>query len=363
MSGFQIKTFPAITDDMIARMRASTSKVTDFNVGSVVRALLEAPALEVDELYQAMYYGLLEAIPTAIYTGFGFDLQPAFAAAGWVSASIPAAVSVDLPIPQGTALSAYDGTVYSVAQDGAIPAGQTSTLLRVVAATPGAAGNQPTGAIDVEIGSIRYRSAEISAGRDAETHGERAERFAAYIRSLARGTISSLEYAARLAAVYSPAGVAVERVERAAVQEEAGHVSLYVHNGSGATSAALVAQVQALIDGYRDADTGAWVGGYRPTGMRVDVAAMDDIALAVAIEVRAGDGFHTEATRMAIARELSELLRSIRPGDDVRQVQVRNAALAVDGVDVVTVIAPAATVPGRLDAALNLGSLDVVWTS
>lgn len=363
MSGFQIKTFPQITDDMIARMRASTTKVTDFNVGSIVRALLEAPALEVDELYQAMYYGLLEAIPTAIYTGFGFDLQPAFAASGWVSASIPSAQGAATQIPAGLALTAYDGTGYSVVAAGAIPAGQTSVLVRVVADTAGAAGNQPAGAIDVEIGGVHYLSGEISAGRDAETASERAERFAAYIRSLARGTISSLEYAARLATVYSESGVAIERAERAAVQEEPGHVFLYVHNGSGATSAELVAQVQTLIDGYRDTDAGVWVGGYRPAGMRVEVLAMDDVTIAVELEVRAGLGFRTEATRLAIAREIGEFLRNVRPGDDVRPVQIRNAALAVDGVDAVTVLAPAATTDGRLDAALNLGGLTVAWTS
>ncbi|NCA71713.1 MAG: hypothetical protein EOM91_16860 [Sphingobacteriia bacterium] len=362
MSGFQIKTFPAITDDMIARMRASTTKVTDFNVGSVVRALLEAPALEVDELYQSMYYGLLESIPTAIYTGFGFDRLDATAASGWVTASRAAAQPDATELPQGEILTAYDGQTYATVAASEIPAGQTQATIRVVAVVPGSSGNQAAGAIDQTIGSVRYVSGEIGAGTDPESESQRAERFAAYIRSLARGTIAALEYAARLAAVYSSSGIAIERVERAAVLEGPGHVDLFVHNGSGATSADLVARVAALIEGYRDPDLGAWVGGYRPAGMRVDVIAMDDVAMPVTIEVRAAAAYRTEATRLAIAREISEFMRAVRPGSDVRPVQIRNAALAVDGVDAVTVIAPPATVAGRIDAALSLGSLTVTWT-
>ncbi|NCC27299.1 MAG: hypothetical protein EOM22_03880 [Gammaproteobacteria bacterium] len=361
MSGFQIKTFPAISGDMIARMRASTEKVTDYNVGSVVRALLEAPALEVDELYQAMYYGLLEAIPTAIYTGFGFDLLPAFAASGWVTASRPTAAETPTQIPEGTILTAYDGLTYVVAQDSEIPAGESESDVRVVAVAAGAAGNQAAGAIGQLIGGITYLSQEISAGADAETESQRAERFAAFIRSLARGTVASLEYVSRLAVVYSGSGVAIERVERAALQEGPGHVYMYVHNGSGATSSELVELVQVLVDGYRD--NGVWVGGYRPTGMRVDVVAMDDVTIDVEIEVRAAAVHRTEASKMAIAREMAEYIRGIRPGDDVRQVEIRNAALSVDGIEAVTVMAPATNIPGRIDAALGLGTLTVTWTS
>jgi hypothetical protein len=362
MSGFQIKTFPDITADMIARLRASTTKVTDFNVGSVVRALLEAPALEVDELYQSMYYGLLESVPTAIYTGFGFDVLPATAASGWVTATVETARQTDTAIPEGLTLTAYDGTTYSVAEAAVLYAGEVSVVVRVVATVAGASGNQPARAIDSTIAGIRYLSGDISAGRDAETPTQRAERFAAYIRALARGTLGSIEYAAGLVVIYADSGVAIERVERAATAEEAWHVFLYIHNGSGATSAALVDQVQVAVDGYRDDATGSWVGGYRPAGMRVEVVAMDDVSLDMVLEVRAAINYQTDATKFAIAREISEALRSIRPGDDLRPVDIRNAALAANGVDAVTVFTPAETIPGRLDAVLQLGTLDVTWT-
>ena len=48
---FQIKDFASITASMINWLRANTTKVTDFNVGSVVRTMAEASAAEMEELY------------------------------------------------------------------------------------------------------------------------------------------------------------------------------------------------------------------------------------------------------------------------------------------------------------------------
>ena len=60
---FQIKNFASIVASMINRMSATQNKVTDFNVGAVGRTLIEAPAIEIDQLYQQMFNGLKEAIP------------------------------------------------------------------------------------------------------------------------------------------------------------------------------------------------------------------------------------------------------------------------------------------------------------
>ncbi|NCU21480.1 hypothetical protein EOM89_12360, partial [Candidatus Falkowbacteria bacterium] len=79
---FTPKPFSEIVADQVERVRLSTDRLTDFNVGSVVRSLLEANAVELDDYYQEMYLGLMRAIPTAIYIGFGFERQPAVAAAG-----------------------------------------------------------------------------------------------------------------------------------------------------------------------------------------------------------------------------------------------------------------------------------------
>ncbi len=82
---FRTKDFLTLIDGMILTARAHTERVTDYNVGSVARTLLEAPGLELDALYQAMTLNLLDAIPVAIYQGFSFTALPAMAAAGFVT--------------------------------------------------------------------------------------------------------------------------------------------------------------------------------------------------------------------------------------------------------------------------------------
>ncbi len=55
---FQVKDFRSIVASMVNHVRATTTKITDFRVGGVARTLLEAPAIEIDELYQQMFNGL-----------------------------------------------------------------------------------------------------------------------------------------------------------------------------------------------------------------------------------------------------------------------------------------------------------------
>jgi hypothetical protein len=74
---FRTKDFLSIVGGMINWMRGATDKVTDYRIGSVTRTMLEAPAIEIDELYQNMLRGLVDGIPVAIYQGFGFERLPA----------------------------------------------------------------------------------------------------------------------------------------------------------------------------------------------------------------------------------------------------------------------------------------------
>ena len=52
---FQIKSFNDIVLSQINHARSVTEKITDFAPGSVARTLMEAPAVEVEELYLQMF--------------------------------------------------------------------------------------------------------------------------------------------------------------------------------------------------------------------------------------------------------------------------------------------------------------------
>ena len=79
---FQLKDFPSIAASMVNHARAIQNKLTDFNIGSVARTMLEAPAVEIEEQYQQMFIGLKEGIPVATYSSFGFEKRAAEPAVG-----------------------------------------------------------------------------------------------------------------------------------------------------------------------------------------------------------------------------------------------------------------------------------------
>ena len=69
---------------MVNWVSSNTSKVTDFNPGSVVRTILEAVAMELEELYYQLLQATQEAIEEAIYRTFNFPRNPSQKAGGTI---------------------------------------------------------------------------------------------------------------------------------------------------------------------------------------------------------------------------------------------------------------------------------------
>lgn len=365
---FSAKDFLGIIADMIAHARATSNQLTDFNVGSVARTLLESSAVELDELYQMMYVGLLQSIPTAIYEGFSFAQLPAQAARGYVTFTLAAPMEAATTIPALTVVrNPLYGTTYETQGDVVIPAGQTTGSVAVAATTTGAATNAIAGSLTSYLPVVSNVSVSnperISGGADDETAEERRQRFARYIKTLARGTIASLEYAALQATVLSAGGLIMERVRQCAVEETAGHVNLYVFNGSGSTSDDLVAAVGTLIEGYYDDDTGRWVAGYRPAGMRVDVVKMTEVPLAVSIEVEAPTSWRGATFETDIAAAVETVIAGQRSHPTLRPIEIVNAVLGVSGVDGCTILSPTTTVAIQPDSVLVPGAVTISWAS
>ena len=359
---FTPKPFVEIVAGMVEHARTSTDRLTDFNVGSVVRSLLEANAIELDDYYQEVHAGLLRAIPTAVYIGFGFDLRAAVAARGVVR--FVSTLDVQVALPEEAEIVSQSGAIYRLDDAVEIPAlGSADVAATAIAA--GAGGNADPETLSISVdwtfgdAVTATNPASMSGGLDAESEEQRAERFAAYIRALARGTVAALEYGGRLPELLHPdTGIVVERVQRASVSETPGHVDFFIHNGHFGASDALIAAVQAEIDGYRDQARDAWVGGWRPAGMRVDVQALTETPVSVSVEV-AGPVSAAGAVRGAVER----LLRAALPRDAVRPIDIVNAILAVDGVRGAAVLSPTQTLTVADNAILYLDDWSLTWVA
>ena len=341
---FQIKDFASIVAAQINHARSVTTKVTDFQPGSVVRTLMEAPAVEIEELYLQMFLGLRDAIPVATFLSFGFDPLPAALAVGYVSVSSATPLTANLVIPAGTEFLATDSRKYTSVAEVVWASGSSVVRVLVQHAAAGLVGNVSAGAITSSSffgAAYTVSNQTIDTGRDIETNTEREARFAEYVQSLSRGTLVACTYVARLSSVLDETGNAAEYVTRIGVDEQAGHVRIYIYSSLGAPSAELLADGQARIDGSVDPVTGAVTTGYRAAGVRIDILGMTERAVPLSIQVDMLPGYTLTAS---VEQQLGDIyaasIRAVQPGGTLYLGSLIESLLAATGVQA---IVPAST--------------------
>lgn len=333
---FQTKDFVSVVAGALNHLRGSTDKITDFQVGSVARTLIEGPAVEIEQLYQQMFIGLREAIPVATFLSFGFDLLPAARAIGTVTVTRAVPGSAPITIPAGTVFTAADSRKYTSTAEVIWAAISLVAYVPVQSDSVGVAGNISAGAITgstLFAAPIVVSNLPITSGRDAESDAEREVRFAAFIASLSRGTLVAIKYAASQAVVLGVTGTVDEYVTRTGLVEQSGRVRVYIHSSNGTPSAALIANGQARIDGYVDAGTGVVVPGFRSAGVRVDVLAMVEHSVTSTISVAMLPGYTlTTAVVNALTDEFHTVVGSVESGNTLYIGTLVERLLTVPGV-------------------------------
>lgn len=365
MAGFQLKDFVSIVAAELNQARATQDRLTDFEVGAVARTIMEAPAIEVEELYQKIFAGILDAIPTSIYKAFDFELIGEAAASGQVVITFGVPIEVPFVVPAGVVFDAPSYNLkFATALDTPVAVGVSSVSLLVQCATPGTVGNVPAGAItgvvsySLPLGSAVSNTAFIS-GKDAQSESERKARFVEFILSLSRGTEGAIRYAVRQARVETATGVLLEYVTRIGLREAPGQVDVFIYGSSGVPSAALIDIAQLTIDGRLDGDTGVYTPGFRSVGIDVRVRSMTEVPVNVSLKV---DLLAGVSQSMAIVDRISTLLTTVfdavESGGVLYVDQLLNAALTVPGVH--KVIAENNTnVECAANQVLKLGTLTV----
>lgn len=362
------KSFVEIVSGMIAHMQATQRSVTDFHIGSVARTLVEAPAVEMDELYQTMSQWVEDAIPVSMYDAFGFTQLPPASAGGMVRISTQTGlVDQPIPIPAGTVFTRENPTVqYQTLADTTIPHGADHVDALLVAIQPGSTGNAPVGAmLGIGSGGIGQLTAvtigRLVGGTDGETPDEQKARFVDYIESLSHGTVRSLLYAVKQAVVKDTNGVVIETVSRVGITEGGGTVALYLYGSHGAPSAELIASAQTIVDGEKTDER--VVVGYRPAGVRVDVLPMIEQLVPVDFKVRMFSGYTGNSSVIdAIKTSTAAAIAAIRPGDVLYVEALIDAALAVPGVQRV-ICESNSNLLCASNVALALGDVTVEWLS
>jgi phage-related baseplate assembly protein len=354
---FQIKNFTSIVASMVNYMRGSQTKITDFRVGSAARTMLEAPAVEIEELYKQMFNGIISAIPVALYQSFNFSLLGPATAYNYVTVTIPVQTSAT-PIAAGASFGIPGISVTYTSQSAfSIPAGQTSVDVLVFASTTGSAGNCGAGEITSILSGVGVTGATVTNaaaftnGYDQETDAQRQTRFQAFISSLSRGVVGALEYAATTAALTDANGNITERVEFAEVIEPyeldptylPGYIYLFIHNGTGSTSSQLLALATQIILGYYNGAMA--VAGYKAAGVIVNVLTGTDTPVNVTAQLSVVDESQRATIVAAVSAAIASYLQLLPCGQTVTRAGLYATIMAVSGVTNVVLSLPAADVP------------------
>jgi uncharacterized phage protein gp47/JayE len=371
---FQIKNFPSIVASMINQMRGTQDKVTDFNVGSVARALVEAPAVEIDELYQQMFIGLREAIPVAIYNSFQFGRLPALPATGRVRVTITSSAS-DTLIPADTVFKIENGlTDYESVTDVTIDTGDTFADVLVQARTVGLLGNIPAGksfTLDPTLSNLVSATnlAAFSTGADEESDDQRKARFARFIATLPRGTVASIQYGLSLADLRDDEGDVVERVAYAAVvepyllddEEPIALVRCYLHNGLEPASSELVSRAAEVIAGYTD-DDGNKVAGWKAAGVKVEIFPAEEVVVDVTATITALTGYVAATLAEEAETKVSDYLLGIpmgTTGNAAIRAEIISIIMSIEGIYNVTLTAPVSDTAADYNEKIMPGTMAI----
>lgn len=342
---------------MINRVTALSSGLTDFNVGSKIRTILEAVGCELEEYYQALLKGLYEAIPVAVYKTFGFSRDEATTSSGYVTFTRVSGTKTEINISDGTTVAIPDTDYqFLTVGDYTLAADEDSIDVLVCSTTTGTTNNCLTNTITEivdfihnDIASVTNGSA-FTDGTDEETDSERKARFQQWLNTLARGTKESIEYGANQVQLTNAAGIVTEEVKSVIVWEpcideddasKVGYVDVYIWNGVDGASTSLISQVKQTLHGYTD-DDGNKVPGWKAAGIILSVYAVSTDTIPVTGEITLGDDYIQATVETALEDIIDGYFNDLAIGETLIWGQLYEKMMAVDGVDDLSLTAPAA---------------------
>jgi len=248
--------------------------LTNFNVGSRIRALVEAMAIVSGQTHYEFRQGLIAAIPVSLYDSLGFTRNPGTRSSGQIKIGLTEAPLVNTTVPIGITIN-VNGNEYVTTTAGTILAGQNeSDNITLQAVASGAIFDLAIGDIDTRDGKgffsgnngfdYAYNVSAISGGTDQESDDDRRSRFIKYVNGLTKTTNLGIQSGL----------LNIPTVRSVYIRElfpSPGWITIYVDDGSGTIPPSLLTEVTKVVYGV-PGDT-ANFPGYKASGIRVSVEA------------------------------------------------------------------------------------------
>lgn len=321
---FTPKSFKEILNDMVGWVTLTTDQLTNFRVGSIIRTLLEAVAIELEQVYfqtkKLFRYGISEAI----YTSFDFQKEPAKSSTGQVKLVFQTPLPRNLVLPKGFLFSTQPSNEqatlrFETPNEYVISTGATEAYVNVVCTTPGLVGNIESMAIKycitpvLEISQV-YNDLPFYDGADEESIEDRKRRFSMFIQTLTRGTLASVRYAV----------VKTEGVAGAYLYEKPGVIYVYAHDSLGQLPDELK---QAITDSVHE---------YKSGGIQVVILPVTRKEIQVSVSILLRYGSNLEYYQKLVQDTVSAYINSMPVSRGVTNSELITKIMTIDNQSILS---------------------------
>jgi uncharacterized phage protein gp47/JayE len=327
------KSFGQILQEQIDYLASVVSPLTDVNVGSATRTLLEAVALVLAE-YHYLAQQLMARFWVSSASGQWLDMRASEYGLARVQAgptlrnlTVSHAAGPAVTIPVGQRFATLPGAavqvVYQVTQEAILGAGSNSIAVAVVSTTSGAATAIPNGtALRQQGTALAYIDGVVTstvsiAGTDRESDDALRARVLDRLRN-PPGPGSAADY------------------ERAVLDAFAGTVAsvtvVPLWAGPGTVEVLILGPLNAVPSGGTIADVQAYLDTWAPIGADVTVAAPTTVAIDVNVTVAVGGGFAWGNVHDNVATAIRAYIESLGLGADVLIASEGDAIWRTSGV-------------------------------
>jgi uncharacterized phage protein gp47/JayE len=348
------KSFQDILRDLFEYV-GQGGKVTDFNVGSVLRTILEAVAAIVEEVwYMLQFFVSLFFLDTSQgewvdrrLNDLGMARKEGAAAYGSITIGRDSPSPISIFISAGTIFQNATGELqYATQADVILNIGSYTVDVEVEAVDSGTAYNLPTDTIlkqsGIAISGIEWAKIKLmGGGEDIESDEDYKNRVPAYFDSLSRGTAPAIRYAAS-----SVSGVVSVTLKENVPSK--GWFTVYIDDGSGVANETLLQTVRAVLEDYR-AFTIQYI---------VDTAKLTDFATTMQVITKADT--NADAVKAAVQAAIVNYVNALNMATPVYLADLIYLARGVEGVENVRILAPLSDVIPEADQLLRTSAAKVV---
>lgn len=338
------KRAPEILQDMVSYLAASASALTDVNVGSATRSLLEAISVVVAEIHWLQEQLILRFF---VATSFGQWLDRRAAEVDVYRVlenptqrvlTVSHAAGAAVLIPEGHRFKTVQGSevqvFYEVLAATTLPAGNASVDVPVISVASGAATALPDGVTLEQTGEALagidsvVTSTISAAGTDRESDDSlRARTLEAMRRPRGPGSKTDLHGWALEAGAAD--AVVLPNWDATTAAYALGHATIIVL-GPGNTVPS--AEVLEAVQDHIDPEPYTEGGGRAAVGARIHVIAPSTVPIDVTVTVEAADGYVEADVLAQVQANVAAVINGLTMKQKVKYAELANAVWDTDGV-------------------------------